>query len=206
LASQKLGRSRRSGNAPRMRASPWRAVVRFAAMQGGLISAGQAVELGCSLKQLSKYVQSGKLERVQRALYRVADLPPGEHDDLMAVWLWSRTEGVLSHETALYLHDLSNALPVKAHITLPSSWKRRVVRIPSDVVVHYDDLLSSERGWVGALPVTTVRRTLLDCLHGSLAPELVEQAFAQAAARGLISSQETVSAPFVSFSRGRRSA
>ena len=114
--------------------------------------------------------------------------------------------GVVSHETALYLHELSNALPAKAHVTVPSSWKRRTVRIPSDTVVHYDDLLASERGWIGALPTTTVRRTLLDCLHGSLAPELVEQAFAQAAARGLISSQETVSAPFVSFSRGRRSA
>ena len=189
-----------------MRASPWRAVVRFAALQGGLISARQADEIGCSVKQLSKYVQSGKLERVERALYRVADLPPGEHDDLMAVWLWSRTEGVLSHETALYLHDLSNALPAKAHITLPSSWLRRAVRIPPDVVVHYDDLLPSERGWSGAVPTTTVRRTLLDCLHGSLSPELVEQSFAQAAARGLISSQETVSAPFVSFSRGRRTA
>jgi len=189
-----------------MRASPWRAVVRLAATQGGLISARQADELGCSLKQLSKYVDSGKLERVERALYRVVDFPPGEHDDLMAVWLWSRTEGVLSHDTALYLHDLSNALPTKVHITLPASWARRAVRLPSDVVVHYDDLLGSERGWIGALPVTTVRRTLLDCLHGSLAPELVEQAFAQAAARGLISREETVSAAFVSFSRGRRSA
>ncbi|HEY0988409.1 MAG TPA: type IV toxin-antitoxin system AbiEi family antitoxin domain-containing protein [Kofleriaceae bacterium] len=189
-----------------MRASPWRALVRLAATQGGLISARQAVELGCSLKQLSKYAESGKLERVERALYRMTDFPPGEHDDLMAIWLWSRTEGVLSHDTALYLHDLSSVLPTKAHITMPSSWKRRAVQLPSETVVHYDDLLSSERGWIGALPVTTVRRTLLDCLHGSLSPELVQQAFAQAAARGLISNQETVSAPFVSFARGRRSA
>jgi predicted transcriptional regulator of viral defense system len=203
LVSKKLGPTRPSGNAARMRASPWRGVFRLAAAQGGLLSARQADELGCSLKQLSKYVHSGKLERVQRGVYRVAEFPPGEHDDLMAAWLWSRGEGAISHETALYLHDLSNVLPSKAHITLPLSWKRRTVQIPADIAVHYDDLLPSERGWIGSLPTTTVRRTLLDCLHGSLSPELVEQAFAQAAARGLISSQETVRAPFVSFSRGR---
>jgi predicted transcriptional regulator of viral defense system len=203
MARQKLARSSRARKAAGMRASPWRALFQLGTTQAGLFSARQADELGCTVKQLSKYFQSGKLERVQRAVYRIADFPPGEHDDLMTLWLWSRTEGVISHETALYLHDLSNALPFKAHITLPLSWKQRPGSVPPDVVIHYDDLLASERAWIGPLPTTSVRRTLLDCFRGSVSPELVAQAFAQAAARGVISGQETVSAPFVSFSRGR---
>ena len=115
----------------------------------------------------------------------------------MAVWLWSRTEGVMSHETAVFLHDLSNALPIKANITLPNHWKRRTIRIPKDVLVHYEDIPESDRGWIGALPVTTVRRTLFDCLHGTLSPELVEQAFSQAADRGLINRNEVVNASMV---------
>ena len=197
MATKKVGRATPRRKTAAMRRSLWPALFRLAVTQDGLISSRQADELGCSQQQLGKYVASGKLERVQRALYRVAGLPPGEHDDLMAVWLWSRTEGVMSHETALFLHDLSNALPTKANITLPNNWKRRTIRIPKDVLVHYEDIPESDRGWIGALPVTTVRRTLLDCLHGTLSPELVEQAFLQAADRGFINRNETVNASTV---------
>lgn len=205
MAIKKLRRSTRIGEATGKRASSWRALFRLALMQSGLFSARQADELGFSQRQLTRYVQSGKLERVQRALYRIPEVPPGQHDDLIAVWLWARNEGVISHETALYLHELSNVLPSKAHITVPMSWRRRTIRIPADIVIHHDDLLPSDRGWIGPLPTTTVRRTLSDCLRGSLSPELVEQAFAQAAARGLINSKETVTASSVSFFRGRTS-
>src|SRR5262245_57495801 len=192
MVSKKVGQRNRKRKTAAMRVSVWPTVFRLAATQDGFISARQADALGCSAQQLGKYVHSGKLERVQRALYRITGFPPGDHDDLMAVWLWSRTEGVISHDTALFLHDLSNVLPSKTNITLPSSWKRRTLRIPTDIAVHYGDVPESDRAWVGALPITTVRRTLLDSLHGELSPELVEQAFAQAAARGLINPKETV--------------
>lgn len=203
MVTKKVGPQDPKRKTTALRVSVWPAVFRVAATQDGLISARQADELGCSVQQLGKYVRSGKLERVQRALYRITGFPPGEHDDLMAVWLWSRTEGVISHDTALFLHDLSNVLPSKANITLPSSWKRRTLRIPKDLAVHYDDVPESDRGWLGALPLTTVRRTLLDSLHGDLSPELVEQAFAQAAARGLINPKETVTAPTVHLWRAK---
>jgi len=194
MVSQKVGRVRDKRKTRVMRASPWPALFRLAVTQDGLISARQADELGCSQQQLGKYVNSGKLERVQRALYRIVDFPPGKHDDLMAVWLWSRTEGVVSYETALFLHDLSNVLPSKADITVPLDWKKRTVLVPKGVVLHYGNIPTDDRGWIGALPVTTVRRTLLDCLHGTLSPELVAQAFQQAAARGLIHIEESVTA------------
>ena len=34
--------------------------------------------------------------------------------------------GVFSHDTALALHELSDALPARAHLTLPASWRREV--------------------------------------------------------------------------------
>lgn len=201
MVSKKVGHMHVQRKTPKVRASLWPALFRLALTQDGLISARQADALGCSPQQLGKYVQSGRLERVQRALYRVAGVPLGEHDDLMAVWLWSRTEGVISHETALFLHDLSNVLPSKVHITVPMTWKRRTIRIPTGTVVHHEDLPESDRGWLGALPVTTVHRTLLDCLHGTLAPDLVEQAFMQAGSRGLIDPKEIVTAPIVQLWR-----
>ena len=185
------------------RDSPWQSLFKLAAKQDGLFSARQAASVGCSQQLLAKYVTSGRVERVQRALYRIADFPVGEHEDLIAVWLWSRNEGVFSHETALFLHHLSDALPVRAHITMPAAWKARVVRIPDDVAIYYGDVNDGDRVWVGVLPVTSVRRTLADCLCASVAPELVAQASAQAAERGLITAAEIWSAPGINLLRTR---
>ncbi|HEY6173061.1 MAG TPA: hypothetical protein VIX73_01410 [Kofleriaceae bacterium] len=126
-----------------------------------------------------------------------------ESEGLVAVWLWSRSEGVFSHETALFLHDLSDALPARAHITLPVAWKSRGLQIPDDVAVHYDKVPEPDRAWVGAVPVTSVRRTLADCLQSSVAPELVAQASTQAAERGLITTEEILTAPAIGLWRMR---
>jgi predicted transcriptional regulator of viral defense system len=180
--------------------SPWQSLFKLAATQEGLFSARQATKAGCSQQLLAKYLTSGRIERVQRALYRIVDFPAGEHEGLMAVWLWSRNEGVFSHETALFLHTLSDALPIRAHITLPAGWKPRV-HIPEDVAIYRADLAGGDRTWVGPLPVTSVRRTLSDCLHASVAPELVAQASVQAAERGLITTAEILPAPLVCLFR-----
>jgi predicted transcriptional regulator of viral defense system len=182
--------------------SPWQSLFKLAATQEGLFSARQATKVGCSQQLLAKYIASGRVERVQRALYRIVDFPAGEHEGLMAVWLWSRNEGVFSHETALFLHNLSDALPIRAHITLPAGWKPRV-QIPEDVAIYRADLADGDRTWMGPLPVTSVRRTLSDCLHASVAPELVAQASAQAAERGLITAAEILPAPIVMLWRTR---
>jgi predicted transcriptional regulator of viral defense system len=184
-----------------VRDSPWRPLFKLAAKQEGLFSARQATSVGCSQQLLGKYIASGRVERVQRALYRIVDFPAGEHEGLIAVWLWSRNEGVFSHETALFLHNLSDALPIRAHITVPTAWKTRQIRTPDDVAIYYGDVADSDRAWVGPLPVTAVRRTLYDCLRAPVAPELVAQASAQAAERGLITAAEIWSAPSVNLLR-----
>ena len=183
------------------RDSPWQALFRLAARQEGLFSARQATSVGYSPQLLAKYIAGGRVERVQRALYRIVDFPPGEHEGLVAIWLWSRTEGVFSHQTALFLHNLSDALPVRAHVTVPTTWRSRAIRIPEDVALYYGDVGDPDRTWIGPLPVTAVRRTLSDCLHASVAPELVAQASAEAAERGLITAAEIWSAPSISLLR-----
>jgi predicted transcriptional regulator of viral defense system len=181
--------------------SPWQTLFRLAARQEGLFSAHQAVTAHCSQQLLGKYLAAGRVERVRRGVYRIADFPPGDHEELVAIWLWSKTEGVLSHESALFLHNLSDALPIRTHVTLPESWRTR--KIPDDIAPYFGEIIPEHRTWVGPLPVTSVRRTLSDCLHSSIAPELVAQASRQAAERGLITSAEILSAPSVELSRVR---
>jgi len=126
------------------------------------------------------------VSHVRRGVYRLVHFPVGEHEELVIIWLWSGKQGVFSHQTALDLHGLSDVLPAKAHLSLPSAWRGRRLRVPPDVVVHHEDVPRRERAWFGAVPVTSVLRTLNDCAHDDLAPDLLRQASHQALRRGLV--------------------
>jgi len=88
------------------------------------------------------------------------------------------------------LHDISDALPHKVHLTLPSHWAKRRLRVPKGVVVHHADVPKHERAHVGPVPVTNALRTLCDCVAAHVSPEFIEAGIRQARARGLISKQD----------------
>jgi predicted transcriptional regulator of viral defense system len=164
----------------------WQTLYGIAAYQEGHFSTAQAAEAGFSPQLLAHHLRSGRIRRIRRAVYRLNQFPEGDHEDLVVVWLWSDQRGVFSHETALYLHDLSDALPAKIHLTLPSSWSSRRLRVPRGVMASFADVPDQDRSWVGCLPVTKARRTLEDCAEAAVSPELIAQALAQARDRGLL--------------------
>lgn len=113
-------------------------------------------------------------------------LHASDHEELVTAWLWSEQAGVVSHQTALAIHGLSDALPAHVHLTLPASWRQRRFRIPPDVVLHHSDVPPEDRTWFGAVPTTNPHRTLSDCANEGLSPELLRQAAQQAIRRGLV--------------------
>jgi predicted transcriptional regulator of viral defense system len=168
----------------------WDRLSATAASQQGLFTTKQAAEAGYSPQLLIHHLHAGKVLRLQRGIYRLIHFPPGEHEELVAAWLWSDQAGVLSHQTALALHGLSDALPEHLHLTLPAVWRRRRFRVPEGVVLHHADVEPAERTWFGAVPNTNPRRTLIDCAHEGLAPELLRQATLQAIRRGLVGRED----------------
>ena len=116
--------------------------------------------------------------------------PAGDQEDLTAVWLWSEHAGVFSHQTALALHDLSDVLPSRVHLTLPVSWESRRMSVPDGVVLHYGDIPESGRRWFGPVPATAPLRTLEDCAVNHLPPELLRGAAQDALDRGLVTHDE----------------
>lgn len=173
------------------RATPsWDALFEVASGQEGLFTTSQAADAGYSSQLLQKHLNAGRIHRVRRGVYRLVHFPPGDHEDLAAVWLWSDREGVFSHETALFLHGLSDVLPTRVHLSVPAEWQGRRLRVPPGVALHHADVAKAERGWVGPVPVTTPRRTLVDCVTAGVAPDLVQQAMEQAGARGLVARAE----------------
>lgn len=145
----------------------WERLHEIAHGQAGHFTTEQAADAGFSPQLLYKHVQSGNLQRAMRGIYRIGSHPPGEHEELVVLWLWSDRRAVFSHETALQLHDLSDALPAYIHLTLPAETSRRR-KIPGGVVAHFADVPLAEREWIGPVPVTTAARAIRDvaATHG----------------------------------------
>ena len=168
----------------------WNRLFETAAGQEGLFTTKQAAEAGYSPQLLVHHVHTGRAVRVHRGIYRIVHFPAGEHEELVTAWLWSERAGVVSHQTALALHGLSDALPAHVHLTLPRTWRTRRFRLPTGVVLHHADVSQDERAWFGAVPTTTPRRSLNDCAREHMSPDLLRQAAQQAIRRGLVTEAE----------------
>jgi len=168
----------------------WQALYDVAATQEGLFTTRQAASAGYSPPLLAHHQKAGRITRVRRGIYRLIHFPHGEHEELLTAWLWTEGKGVISHQTALSLHGLSDVLPAQIHLTLPLTWRRRRFRVPADFVLHYADVLPKGRSWIDAVPVTSIPRTLNDCALADLSPDLLRQAAKQALARGLVTKAE----------------
>jgi predicted transcriptional regulator of viral defense system len=160
----------------------------LAVEQGGYFTAKQAQEAGYGYPHLDYHVSSGNFVRVGHGLYRLSNLPPSEHDDLIRLTLWSRDrldepQAVVSHESALVLHELSDLLPTRTHLTVPPGFRKKV---PEGCVLHKEVLTPSEVEERPGFRVTTPLRTLLDVARGDASQEQLEKAVADALARGLV--------------------
>jgi predicted transcriptional regulator of viral defense system len=164
----------------------WDRLYEIAGAQEGLFTTHQAAEAGYSPQLLVHHLSSGRALRVRRGIYRLVHFPAGEHEALVSAWLWSERAGVFSHQTALALHRLSDAMPSQLHLTVPSAWRQRRFRLPVGLILHHADLSKRDRTWFGPVPVTSVKRTLSDCAREGLSPELLRQAARQALQRGAV--------------------
>lgn len=168
----------------------WDDLYDVASAQEGHFTTAQAAEAGFSPQLLAKYLRSGRITRIRHGIYRIVHFPAGEHENLVVLWLWSQQTGVFSLETALVLHELSDALPARVHMTLPRSWFGRRLRVPEGVVLHYADIEAADRTWCGSVPVTTPARTLRDCATANVPPDFVRQGRDEGLARGLFTKRD----------------
>jgi len=167
--------------------------------QQGFFTTKQAKAAGFAENTHPYHVQAGNWIREHRGIYRLASFPRGERPDLMLWSLWSRNrgeaaQGVYSHQTALSLHDLSDVMPAKLHMTVPRSFRRNS-EIPRVLVLHFADLPQSEMGAVHGIRVTKAMRTILDLLDGAEVPlATLRQALREGLRRGLIRRSEIAEA------------
>ncbi len=87
------------------------------AKNNNIVTTSQVLSLGFSKQTLNKYVKEGLLERIRQGVYI---LPNEVHDDMYTLMLRSESI-VFSHESALFLHGLSDRTPFMHTITMPSN-------------------------------------------------------------------------------------
>jgi predicted transcriptional regulator of viral defense system len=156
--------------------------------QGGYFTAKQAREAGYDYPHLDYHISTGNFEQVEYGLYRLTGLPPGEHDDLVRLSLWSRNrqdepQAVVSHQSAFVLHDLSELLPAKIHLTVPTTFRKDP---PAGCILHKERLTPQDIEEHTGFRVTVPLRTLLDVAANGVAEEQLQKAVADALARGLV--------------------
>jgi predicted transcriptional regulator of viral defense system len=160
-----------------------RRLFNLASEQAGYFTAAQAKTLGYSYQAQAHHVAAGNWLRIDRGLFRLTEWIPGVHDELSRWTLWSRGKGVVSHESALAVHELGEFESAYVHLTVPPGFRTR----DSAVVLHHADLADIDVAQRTGYRVTSVVRSIVDvAATGVDAPQL-NRAISEAQTRGLLS-------------------
>ena len=157
-----------------------------AARQSGYFTAAQALDLGYSYPAQRYHVAQGNWERVERGIFRLPAWPVAPHDDLVRWSLWSRGKAVVSHESALAVHELGDVDPPRVHLTVPPTFRARA----RGAVLHRGELSESDVSWREGFKITTPLRSLVDVAAGELEIDHLARAIADALARGLVTRRQ----------------
>ncbi len=160
-----------------------------ASLQGGYFTSAQALEAGYSYRQQHYHTQRGTWLKIGRGIYRLRRYPPSEREDLIRLTLWSHNQkgeaqAVASHETALSIHQMSDIMPSKIHLTVPKRGFRK--EPPVGVILHRGTLSGDEIEQHYGYRVTTPLRTLLDAAASPISQEHINRAVQDAIDKGLI--------------------
>jgi predicted transcriptional regulator of viral defense system len=160
-----------------------------AEQQAGFFTAGQALRAGYSYRLHHYHRRAGNWILVGHGLYRLRQYPGVEDEDLVRLSLWSRgrdgrPQAVVSHETALRLHELTDLMPDRIHLSVPKGFRKRS---PKGVVIHKVLLEDSDLEDRIGYRITNPLRTILDIARSPrVSPEHLAMAVAQALDRGLV--------------------
>jgi len=150
--------------------------------QSGYFTAAQAKAAGVHQVRLVQLARQGDIERQTRGVYRLTRFPVSQLGHYMAAVLWPQVRrpdvvGVVSHQTALSIHELSDVNPARIHVTLPTAVRLRRA-VPRMLVIHHADLGPDDVESVEGVPVTTPVRTIRDAHASELGSEIVSTAIA----------------------------
>ena len=134
---------------------------------GGMVTTAQANEVGVSNERLRLLVHSGDLERVTTGIY----ILPDEYADKMFIVQLRRPKIIYSHETALFLHELTDRDPISYMVTVPTGYNPTRLREDGFTVftikreLHEFGVTKLTTMFANSVTVYDMERTICDCLR-----------------------------------------
>jgi len=134
---------------------------------GGVFRSAEANAIGISNERLRLLVKSGEIERTAFGVY----IHPDDIPDKLYITQLRRPKAIYSHETALYLHELTDRDPLHYTVTVPRGYNIRHLREDSVVC----SMVKRELHRLGAIQIETMfghtvtayglERTICDCIR-----------------------------------------
>jgi len=135
--------------------------------RGGVFTSTQANSVGVSNERLRLLVKSGELDRVSFGIYTT----PGDFSDRMYAIQLRKKKVIYSHDTALFLHDLTDRDPIKYSVTVPTGYNATGLREDNLVVftikreLHELGVTQLSSMFGNIISVYSMERTICDCLR-----------------------------------------
>ncbi|MBM3700845.1 MAG: abortive phage infection protein [Actinobacteria bacterium] len=139
------------------------------AQNNGIITASQVTKASIPRHYLKTMLDTGLLIKVGRGIY----IKPEMWEDEMYILQYRYNRGIFSHETALYIHGLTDRTPMKYTMTFPygyhvHSLKRENVKIKKSVEDLYElGLTCGVSPYGNSIHLYDAERTLCDIIKGN---------------------------------------
>ncbi len=134
----------------------------------GLIRVSDIESSGGDRHALKKYVEDNSIVRVGRGLYQIAD----QWEDELYILSLKYSRGIISHETALYIHGFTDRTPSRYTLTFPRGYnapslKNENVQIKRVKKENYDlGIIDGKSFYGNPVRLYNIERTLCDIVRG----------------------------------------
>ena len=144
-----------------------KSILHMAEIHQGMITSTQVTEAGIPRRCLSAMVHRGLLVRVERGVYTL----PETWEDELFILQWQFSRGIFSHETALYLHAMTDRTPSRYTMTFPFGYntgnvlKRGVIAKVANEETYPLGIMTLASPEGNSLKVYNIERTLCDMVR-----------------------------------------
>lgn len=133
----------------------------------GIIQTSQITKLGISKPVLYQYMKENEMEQIAHGVYATKDA----WVDTMYLLHLRCEQAVFSHETALFLHDLTDREPMEYEITVktgynPSKLKEDGIKVYTvKKELHGEGIVMMQTTFGNVVPVYNMERTICDIIR-----------------------------------------
>lgn len=145
----------------------------------GLIKVSEIEANGGCRQSVREYVEAGKLTKVGRGLYQICD----RWDDELYTLCQRYAKGIVSHDTALYIHGFTDRTPAVYTMTFPQGYNSPSIKAENVIVKRnqkefYGMGAMSGKSFGGnPIRLYNLERTMCDIIRGEGSdPQIVLEA------------------------------